>query len=68
MPDGPDACLGLLPAVRNACCGHGDPNEAYVVIGGPAADTWGGMFPPIEIVLRGPIALAWFADFGVGPL
>lgn len=25
-----DICLGLLPGVANACCGHGDDNAAYV--------------------------------------
>lgn len=29
-PEGHDACLGALPGVINACCGHGSPNEAYV--------------------------------------
>lgn len=28
--DGHDACLGVLPGVRNACCGHGDLPAAYV--------------------------------------
>lgn len=28
--DGHDACIGVLPHVRNACCGHGSPSEAYV--------------------------------------
>jgi hypothetical protein len=26
----PDACLGNLPGVKNACCGHGDPARSYV--------------------------------------
>jgi len=26
----PDPCLGMLPGVLNACCGHGNPSEAYV--------------------------------------
>lgn len=26
----PDPCLGMLPGVSNACCGHGVPGEAYV--------------------------------------
>ena len=26
-----DECLGFLPGVTNACCGHGDPEQAYVV-------------------------------------
>ena len=29
-PDGHDACLGELPGVMNACCGHGDQRDAYV--------------------------------------
>lgn len=28
--DGHDPCLGTLPGVMNACCGHGQPGEAYV--------------------------------------
>jgi len=28
--EGHDACLGALPGVMNACCGHGAPNEAYI--------------------------------------
>ena len=28
---GPDYCLGELPAVKAACCGHGFPEEAYFV-------------------------------------
>ena len=26
----PDPCLGNLPGVTSACCGHGNPNKAYV--------------------------------------
>lgn len=29
-PDGHDACLGELPGVINACCGHGQETQAYV--------------------------------------
>ncbi|MFD2658586.1 hypothetical protein [Gracilibacillus thailandensis] len=29
-PEGHDACLGTLPGVMNACCGHGHDNDAYV--------------------------------------
>ena len=29
-PEGHDGCLGTLPGVANACCGHGSPLEAYV--------------------------------------
>lgn len=27
----PDFCLGKLPAVRQACCGHGRPEDAYFI-------------------------------------
>lgn len=29
-PTKPDPCLGYLPGVKSACCGHGDPSMAYV--------------------------------------
>lgn len=25
-----DECLGVLPGVKNACCGHGDKGQAYI--------------------------------------
>ena len=25
-----DQCLGLLPGVDNACCGHGDKSQSYI--------------------------------------
>ena len=28
--EGHDGCVGTLPNVMNACCGHGKVNEAYV--------------------------------------
>jgi hypothetical protein len=28
--EGHDACLGTLHGVMNACCGHGDIEDAYV--------------------------------------
>lgn len=28
--DGHDPCIANLPGVRNACCGHGDEQAAYV--------------------------------------
>ncbi len=28
--EGHDACLGTLPGVQNACCGHGQIDDAYV--------------------------------------
>jgi hypothetical protein len=30
-PEGHDPCLGTLPGVVNACCGHGVPGDAYIV-------------------------------------
>jgi hypothetical protein len=29
-PEGHDACIANLPGVRNACCGHGHTEDAYV--------------------------------------
>ena len=29
-PEGHDGCLGELPGVMNACCGHGELNAAYI--------------------------------------
>lgn len=29
-PEGHDGCLGTLPNVMNACCGHGNTNESYI--------------------------------------
>lgn len=28
--EGHDACLGTLPGVMNACCGHGDRDQSYI--------------------------------------
>ncbi len=28
--DGHDNCLGKLPGLMNACCGHGDIDEMYI--------------------------------------
>jgi hypothetical protein len=50
-PDGPDPCLGLLPDVRAACCGHG-VDEPYVLLHG---------------TVRGQQALDYFSHYGVGP-
>ncbi len=50
-PDGPDPCLGRLPGVSAACCGHG-VDEPYV---------W------VHSTLRGQQALDYFAHAGVGP-
>lgn len=29
-PEGHDGCLGTLPGVVNACCGHGCREESYI--------------------------------------
>ena len=29
-PEGHDGCLGTLPNAMNACCGHGQPDDAYI--------------------------------------
>ena len=50
-PDGPDPCLGMLPGVRAACCGHG-VDEPYVVL---------------HHTVRGQKALDYFSHCGVGP-
>jgi len=30
-PEGHDACLGTLPGVISACCGHGTPEHSYAI-------------------------------------
>jgi hypothetical protein len=50
-PDGPDPCLGMLPDVRAACCGHG-VDEPYVLL---------------HCTVRGQQALDYFSTYGVGP-
>jgi len=30
----PDPCLGHLPGVTNACCGHGNSRESYICFTG----------------------------------
>lgn len=35
----PDPCLGWLPGVDAACCGHGEPVAAYVCVRGQAVRT-----------------------------
>lgn len=53
-PAGHDACLGSLPDVANACCGHGSAESAYIhFVDGR--------------VLEGADALAEFAKAGRGP-
>jgi hypothetical protein len=51
-PDGPDPCLGMLPDVKAACCGHG-VDEPYVLMA--------------HGTVRGQQAFDYFAHYGVGP-
>ncbi len=49
-PEGHDGCLGTLPGVMNACCGHGEEAQAYVQF-------WGGKD------IRGKKALKWIKKY-----
>jgi hypothetical protein len=55
----PDPCLGFLPGVSWACCGHGHVSKAYVVIGGAPYEGRDGRSD--WVTLRGTDALAFFA-------
>ena len=46
-PEGHDGCLGTLPGVTNACCGHGQDGDAYIQFDDGRA-------------IRGSEAVAWF--------
>lgn len=61
---GPDPCLGYLPAVSFACCGHGK-SEPYVVVGGGPNEECS--YRENYTTLRSGHALAFFALFGRGP-
>src|SRR5215467_11081414 len=54
VPDGPDLCLGTLPDVSEACCGHGWATQPYLLF------TDGRR-------LEARNAVRWFDDAGVGP-
>ena len=51
---GPDPCIGWLKGVANACCGHGDPGDAYVMFDG-------------GLIVRGRDALRHFAAVRAKP-
>jgi len=55
-PEDHDGCLGTLPGVMNACCGHGpDGHEgAYVQF-------------PDGVCIRDEAAMAFFNEFRKGP-
>lgn len=54
----PDPCLGLLPGVRNACCGHGSRWRAYVQEGTPETGI---------TVVRGDEAMERMVELGGEP-
>ena len=49
--DGPDACLGWIPGVSQACCGHGHIDSAFVYLGPSDGRCQ---------ILKGPDALLFF--------
>ena len=58
IPEGPDTCLGTIPGVSHACCGHGRVEGAYVVLGGePDSPAWA----VDTVTLRGDAARQFFA-------
>jgi hypothetical protein len=60
VPEGPDTCLGLLPLVSYACCGHGLPDaaERMAYVAFDDSDDRESLY--------GRDALDWFAARGVG--
>lgn len=52
--DGHDGCIRTMPGVENACCGHGETAEAYIVYDGGHR-------------ISGEQAIAAFRGAGVGP-
>lgn len=57
--EGPDPCLGYLPGVSHACCGHGVTERAYVALGGEPDQDGRTVAGGVEI-LRGGLALRYF--------
>ena len=55
-PEGHDPCLGMLPGVANACCGHGEEAEMYVMfesgdtIRGSRATGWVGAIRGVSVM------------------
>jgi hypothetical protein len=58
MPDGPDICLGYIPGVSHACCGHGNVSNAYAVLGGEPDQNVAKV--PLTVTLDGNDALRFF--------
>jgi len=59
VSQGPDTCLGYLPGVSHACCGHGDVDSAYVVLGGEPNQK--ALTIANKLTPRGERALQFFA-------
>lgn len=59
-PEGHDGCLGTLPGVMNACCGHGRIDEAYVQFstGGTRMKMHTAMEEIIQIAKKGSYPIA----------
>src|SRR5512144_3031650 len=66
---GADPCLGWLPDVAAACCGHGfsgDPDPWDQTEDGRRPHTSVAELPE-HVILHGDNALAFFRSLGVGP-
>ncbi len=48
----PDVCIGKLPGVGAACCGHGNPEDAYVSIA----------MGEHHVVIKGQDAIDWMKE------
>jgi len=48
-----DACIGRLPDTENACCGHGDANEAYIIKDSGAVYKGGAAITEIKRMIMG---------------
>lgn len=61
-PHKPDPCLGFIPGVIHACCGHGIENDAYVAFGTlPSGESLSGHNYGDEfLVLRRKKAIKFF--------
>ena len=72
----PDPCLGTIPGVVHACCGHGAryssyeedvPHGPYVVVSPTGYPGQACHEVRDGVTLRDESALDWFAERGVGP-
>lgn len=57
-PEGHDGCIGTLPNVMNACCGHGEDSVAYVQFDHKDYNS-----EPNKILLQGQEALAYIKKY-----